>query len=45
MWGSMSGCSDTLVLRRREAPGNPIALTSALVLLLGLALLGRRWVQ
>jgi len=37
--------SETVVLRRRRAAGTPIALASALLLLLGLGLLGRRWIQ
>jgi hypothetical protein len=32
-----------VVLRHRLAPGHPIALASALLLLVGLALMGRRW--
>jgi hypothetical protein len=36
---------DAVVLRHRRAPGHPIALASALVLLLGLGLMGRRWLK
>lgn len=34
-----------VLLRRREAPGNPIALAAALLLVLGLGLMGRRFLQ
>ncbi len=33
-----------VLLRHRHAPGNPWALASAMVLLVGIAMLGRRWI-
>jgi hypothetical protein len=33
----------TILLRSRSAPGNPLALASALLLLVGLVAMGRRW--
>jgi len=33
----------SLLLRHRHAPGNPVAFAASLLLLVGLALMGRRW--
>lgn len=33
----------SVILRHRHAPGNPVAFAASLIMLLGLALMGRRW--
>ncbi len=35
----------SLIMRHRKAAGNPLALASAIVMLLGLAMMGRRWAR
>jgi hypothetical protein len=39
------GVEDVVQLRHRHAPGNPVAFVSAVLLAVGLVMMGRRWIR